>query len=114
MEAYTFMIIYRSDLLKMRNFHAEVVEKIKTHVVCSMTIFFFFENRAVHETVWKNIIIELDRSQMTIWCMCVACWITKAINTHWEYVITIAFPRQQWVSKHSSVLVYTYIACLVS
>jgi hypothetical protein len=25
-----------------------------------------------------------------------ACWITKATDTHSEYVILIAFPRQQW------------------
>jgi hypothetical protein len=27
---------------------------------------------------------------------CFAGWITKAINTHSEYVIFIAFPRQRW------------------
>jgi len=31
----------------------------------------------------------------TIRRMCFACWITKATNTHPEYVILIAFPRQQ-------------------
>ena len=25
-----------------------------------------------------------------------ACWITKVTDTHSEYVILVAFPRQQW------------------
>jgi len=34
-------------------FQAKVVETIKTQILCSVT-FFFFANRAVCETVWKN------------------------------------------------------------
>jgi fatty acid desaturase len=41
-----------------------------------------------------------------------ACWITKAKYTHREYVILIAFPKQQWLHERASVLRYTYIACL--
>ena len=29
-------------------------------------------------------------------CMCLACWITKATNTHLEYVVLTAFPQHQW------------------
>jgi len=25
-----------------------------------------------------------------------ACWITKATNTHSEYIILIVFPRKKW------------------
>jgi hypothetical protein len=42
-----------------------------------------------------------------------ACWITKATDTHSEYVILIAFPVQQWLRERASVLRYTYIASLV-
>jgi len=49
-----------------------------------------------------------------IWRMRIACWITKATNTHSEYVILIAFPVQQWLHERTSVLCYTYIVCLVS
>jgi hypothetical protein len=42
-----------------------------------------------------------------------ACWITKATDTHSEYVILIAFPRQQWLRERASMLRYTYIAPLV-
>ena len=45
-----------------------------------------------------------------------ACWITKATDTHThtEYLILIAFPRQQWLRERASVLRYAYNACLVS
>ena len=64
----------------------------------------------------------------------VACWINKAtrVCTHpraWshtharthaqtharadQYVILIAFPRQQWLGERASVLRFTYIDCIV-
>jgi len=51
---------------------------------------------------------------MTIRRMRIACWITKATNTHSEYVILISFPQQEWLHERASVLRYTYIACLVT
>jgi hypothetical protein len=48
-----------------------------------------------------------------IWRMRIACWITKATDTHSECIILIAFPWQQWLRERSSVLRYTYIACLI-
>ena len=72
-------------------FQTKVVDKIK-HVLCSIN--FFVETRAVHETMWKNT-VESDRSQMTIWRMRIACWVTKATITNSQYEIIIAFPLQQ-------------------
>ena len=77
---YTFMIMSRSVLLRMRNDSGRVVEETKAHILCSIT-FFFFENRAVYDIMWKNI-VELDRPQMVIWRMRIACRITKATHTH--------------------------------
>jgi len=34
--------------------------------------------------MWKNI-VELDRLQMTIWCMRMVRWINEATDTHSEY-----------------------------
>jgi hypothetical protein len=42
-----------------------------------------------------------------------ACWITKAIDTHSEYVILTAFQREQWLRERASMLRYKYIVCLV-
>jgi hypothetical protein len=33
-----------------------------------------------------------------------ACWITRATDTHSQYVILIAFPRQQWLHERASIL----------
>jgi hypothetical protein len=55
--------------------------------------------------------VEPDRPQMTIRYMRFACWITKATDTHSEYVILSAFPRQKWLRVRA--LLYTHIACLV-
>jgi len=51
--------------------------------------------------------------QLSVWCMRIACWITKATITHSDYVIIMAFPQQQWLHERTSVLLYTYFACLV-
>jgi len=50
---------------------------------------------------------------MKIWRMRVACWISKTVNTHSEYVIIIPFPLQQWLHERASMSCFTYIACLV-
>ena len=62
----------------MRNVSDKVVEKIETHILCSLT---FFRNSAVYEITWENI-VEPDRLQMTVRCMQIASWITKTIDTH--------------------------------
>ena len=62
--------------------------------------------------MWNNI-VEPGRTQMTIWSMCFACWMSKATDTHSQFVILIAFPLQQWLHDRASLLRYTYIACRV-
>jgi len=71
--------------------------------------FFFFENRALYVIIWKNI----DKPQMIIWRMRITCWITKAINTHSEYVILIAFPLQLWLQERASVLRHSALRILL-
>jgi len=91
-------------------FQEKVVEQIKIHILLSTT--FFFRKCAFNEIMWENM-VQPDRPQMTIWSMCFTCWITKATNTHSEYAILIAFPRQQWLQERALNLCCTYIACLV-
>jgi hypothetical protein len=61
-------------------FQTNVVDKIKTHILYSVT---FFENHAVYEKIWKNP-VEWGKPQMTIWR--IACWITKATKRHTQVV----------------------------
>jgi hypothetical protein len=48
--------------------------------------------------------VEPDGPQMTIWRMHISCRITKATNTHSEYVILTPFSRQQWLLELASML----------
>jgi hypothetical protein len=50
----------------------------------------YFENRAVYEIMWKNI-VDPGREHMTIWRMRMAYWISKATNTYSEYVVLVTF-----------------------
>jgi hypothetical protein len=72
----------------------------------------FIENRAFYAIMWK-IIVEPDRPQTTIWRTRIACQITKATNSHAEYVIIFPFPPQKWLHERPSMLRYKYFACLL-
>jgi hypothetical protein len=74
----------------------------------------FSKNCAMYEIMWKNM-AQLHRPEddTIIWRMCFACWITKAAETGSKCVILIAFPWQQWLCEHASILHYLHIACLV-
>ena len=93
----------------MKIYQTKVVEKTKMHFMINTS---FPENRAVDGIMWNNI-VEPNRPQTTVWRMRIAFWITKATNTHSQYVILIAVPLQQWLHERASVLRYTYIVCLV-
>jgi len=54
------------------------------------------KNHAIYKIMWKNMVV-LVRPQMTIQHMCFACRITRATNTHPEYLILIAFPCQDTI-----------------
>lgn len=78
-----FLIISCSFLLIMRNVSEKCRVNQNTYFVFSN---FFFENRAAYGVMWKNI-VEQGRSQMTMWCMRIACWMTKV--THTQCVILL-------------------------
>ena len=80
-------------------FRTEVVEKIETHL---FLITFFFKSWHLRD-MWKNM-VQSNRPTMTIWRMRIAFWITKATNTHSQYVTITAFPLQQWLHERASVL----------
>jgi len=53
--------------------------------------------------------LEPDRRQMEIRRMRNEYWISKALDTHPEYIILIAFPRKQWLRERASILrIYTH------
>jgi len=105
---YTFLIS-RSVLLKM--FRTKVVEKIKTHVLCSI-IFFSPRKSCRLWEMWKNI-VQPGRPQITIWRTRLhAGYLSPKTHTQ-DIQYLFAFQLQQWLHERASMLRYTYIACLV-
>ena len=92
----------------MRSVSDKFIEKIKTHILCSVTV---FENRAVYEIMWKNI-VERGRPQMTVWHMRIACQTPKVTNTHTLNLgNTHCFPTATMVVR-KRLNVTLYVHCL--
>jgi len=102
--------ISRRILLRMRN--ASVKSSVDNQDTHSMFSKFFSK-----VVPWDNVEKCGRAGQATdgnkIRHMLFVCWITKATNTHSEFVILIAFPLQQWLHECASILHYTCIAYLV-
>jgi len=110
-EAYVHLWQYCPEFFSQwQVFQTKVVQKMKTHILCSITHFRkscrFWDNVEKYD-------IESDKPRMTIWRMRIACWIPKATDTHSEYVILTAVPPEQWVHEYASMLRYTYIALII-
>ena len=95
-------------------FATKVVEKIKTHISCSVTSF-SPESRAVSENVGKfgRPRLSIDDSTSIIRFMRIACWMTETRlhDTHTWYWILTAFPRQQWLRERACVTLCVHCLC---
>jgi hypothetical protein len=98
-----FMIIYRSVLLKMGNVSGES-RKENQNAYLMFINFVFRKLCRLLLNVEKYGTARQATDDNTIQCMRIACCITKATDTHSQYVILIAFPRQQWLSERASML----------
>jgi hypothetical protein len=107
-------------------FKTNVVEKMKTHILCPVT--FFSENRTVYN-VEKYSGDGVATNDVTIWRIRVESWISKATCTYAhahvhapgcpharthkhahtdQEVILIAFPQQQWFRERACVTLYVH------
>jgi hypothetical protein len=59
--------------------------------------------------MWKNI-VQLDRPQMEIWLMRIACWLPTDTNTDSEYVILIL---ARIYARTRLTVTYTHVSCPV-
>ena len=96
--------------LEWKMFQTIVVEKIETHILCSMRPprprpRHPSENHALHE-IWKKIYAKPQKATDG------SHRLTKATDTHSEYVIPTAFPQQQRLRERNLILCFTHIACL--
>jgi len=109
----TFMTVSRWFFRRMRKVSGKSCSEKKTYILSSTT---FFSRKSCR--LWENVgenkygtagqTTDVNIARR----MRIACRITKATYTHSEYVITIPFPRQQWLRERSSLLRYTYRAVL--
>jgi uncharacterized membrane protein YbaN (DUF454 family) len=89
-------------------FQTNIVEKTKTHILCSIT---FFQNLVVYDIMWENI-VELERQWMTIWLMRVAFWLTKRTDTHKKMQYALLFHCKNDKPKRISMLrLYIHFLC---
>jgi len=97
-------------LFEWEMYRTNVLEDTRTHIWCWATSFFFLcENRAVREIPCENI-VQPWRLQITIWRMRTECWITKATDTHSEYV-TLRFSHRNKGYTDAS---YFYVICILT
>jgi hypothetical protein len=105
-DRYTIYIISRSVLFKIRNVSGKRCGE-KTHFF--VQIIYFFENRAVYEMMWENI-VELSRPQVTTWDMRIALdtedykHTLRIRNTYYFYMATMV--------KRTRLNVTLYVHCL--
>ena len=77
---YIFLSYLAQFFLEWEMFQTQVVEKIKTHILCSVT-FFFFRKSCRGEKRWKNM-LERGRLRMMICPLHITRCITKSTDTH--------------------------------
>jgi len=102
----TFILISHPFILRMRNASDKIIEKMKTHILCSVTfspkLYSLWDNLEKYDTARQ----ATDNKIM--WSGHFACWISKASNTHSKFT---AFTWQWWLC--ALLLHYMYIAFLV-
>jgi len=75
--------------------------------------YFFLKTMSFMRYVEKYCSAEEITDENTLRCMHFACWVIQITNAHLDYVLLIAFPRQQPLRESASVL-RLYVYCLSS
>ena len=101
-----FLSFLAQFFFEWEKFQTKVVEKIKIHILCSITF------------SWKlcrlwDYMEKYRTDDNIIRRMRFSCRITKDKNTHTEYEMLIVFALQQRLCERAWMLRLTYIACLV-
>jgi len=81
--------------LEWEMFQTKVVDKLKTHILCSVTL---FDNRAVYETIRRN---DVQWGRQYGACALHAGY--PRLQTHTGCVLIIAFPIQQRMHERASI-----------
>ena len=107
------MFISRSVLPRMRNVAEKVVEKIKTHVICSK--FFFLENRAFYEIMLEKYgTVTQTTDDNIIRRMRTACWIRNATDIFKRQSNRTVLVRNRRHKSRQSITIYSIVLVFVS
>ena len=109
--AYLYLNLF---FLEWEVFRTKVVDKIKSHILCSVT--FFRKSRHLCDNVEEYVTSGQATHDNVIRRISFACRITKATGTRSEYVIIVAFPRRHGETGYANAYQYydyIYIACLL-
>jgi hypothetical protein len=97
----TCMVISQSVFLRMRNVSDRSCRENQNTRLMFDT--FFRKLCRFCDNLEKYGTARQATDDIILRCMCFACWINKATDTHSEYVILIVFPRQQWFCERASI-----------
>jgi len=89
--------------LKWKLFQIKVIDKIKKHILCSVT---FFENRAVYEITWKKY-CRAGQATDNNNARSITCWIPKTTN----HKFRLCFSTETFV-EGTRLKVTLYVHCL--
>jgi hypothetical protein len=89
-------------------FQIEVLEKIKTHILCAVAL---RKSYRLLDNVEKYGLAREATDDHMAYAHCMP--VSKATNTHSEYVILVGLPLQKLLHEHASTFRYTYSASLV-
>jgi hypothetical protein len=92
MKTYVHLWQYKAELfLECGMFQTNVVDKIKIHILWSITL--FRKSCCLRDNVENAVKARQATDDNITERMRIACWITKVTDTQAEYIILIAFPR---------------------
>ena len=110
MNTYTYLWqCPAGNFLEWDTFQTKAVKKIETHILCSIT--FFRKSCPLWDKEEKYGTARQATDDNIVWRIRFACRINKSTDMHSEYVILVAFPRQQCLRERLSLLRYSHIVC---
>ena len=99
---YIYDNIFLNYSIEWEIFQTKFVQKIKTHIVCSIT--FFRKSCCLWDNVEKYRTARQAADGNIIRRMRMAWWLTMAIDIHWENVIRLGFAQHQWLWDRAEIL----------
>jgi hypothetical protein len=108
------MIISRWILVRIGTVSGEVLEKIRTQIVCSITFSWKSCRLWDRRNVEKYGISWQTTEDTVLRCMRFACWVGKATYTHLACVILLLFHGNNGYANAPECCIYTCVACAIN